>query len=599
MLTPVEEIKQRLDVVDFISNYLPLKKAGANFRGLCPFHTEKTPSFMVSRPKQIWHCFGCQEGGDIFAFAMKMDGIEFGEALRLLAQKANIELPHYDPQLNTLRNTVLNVLDAAKDLFGQALRSEVGLFARQYLNKRGLDEATIKLFAIGYAPNTWDALLKELVKKFKPEDIFAAGLTVKKDNSASYYDRFRHRLMFPIRDLHGNVIGFTGRLLDETQQGGKYVNTPETIVYDKSKVLYGLDLAKNAIREKDLAVFMEGQMDVITAHQFGFHNAIASSGTALTPDQLKIIKRYTNSIALAFDADSAGQEAMKRGIDLALSDGMQVKIIGIPKDGGKDPDECIRKSIQVWQKSVDQALDIIDWYIQNALNRYNISDAQGRKNFVQVLFPNIARLPSAVEQDFWLQKIAGLLNVDLKIIQEDFKKYKSPRETQTAKITTSTQVTIAKKTRQQILGDRLITTIIAAPDFLPLVISRVTPEMLADGQVRALYIRLIEYYNRENDVNNANSDTIKGDFADWLQKNEPNLLSFYNICELESAKDFSDWTQEAIKHEGQFLSQSLRQEFFHLKREELTKLMREAEAKGDRDRIADLTRSFAEINAQE
>lgn len=602
MFSPVEEIKQKLDIVDFISGFVQLKKAGANFKANCPFHSEKTASFMVSRSKQIWHCFGCNEGGDVFKFLMKLEGVDFPEALKILAAKAGVTLPQYDPQVTSLRNTVLNILDAATEFFVQALHSPAGKQTEDYLLRRGLDEATIKLFALGYAPNAWDELYKSLSKKFKPADIFSAGLTVQKSAvgrqlpAVSYYDRFRHRLMFPIKDVHGNVAGFTGRILDETQTGGKYVNTPETIVYNKSRIIYGLDLAKQAMREKDMAVIMEGNMDVIAAHQFGFTNTIASSGTALTLDQLKIIKRYTNNIALAFDADAAGQIAAKRGIDLALKEGMNVKVITIPPGAGKDPDDCLRKNKDLWAQAVAKAQDVLEWYFAKAEQKCDLSQARGRRDFSEMILPEVARLPSLVEQDFWLKKAGALLDLSPETLKQEMRRFRSADVVKTeSRPNVKSAPALAEKSRRRMLEDNLLALMAVFPSCWHEAFGRILPDFFSLEKDRALYIKFADYYN----VKSPGKTTDIPDFSQWLRGQDAEISDNFNVKELQGSRDFEAWDDDKKQKELKFIIEALRQEFFKERRTQLTRLMRQAEASGDKEEVARLTREFEEIMAQE
>jgi DNA primase len=366
-MTDTQTIKDKLDIVQIIGEYITLKKAGANWKANCPFHNEKSPSFMVQAEKQIWHCFGCSKGGDVFTFVQEIEGLDFRETLKLLAKRAGVELSKsYNETDSSERNRLLAINTAAAYFFHRMLLDmDASKPARDYLERRGMKAETVEAWQVGFVPDQWDLLTKYLLKKGHGiNDLVTAGLTIKRDNAdpasgRGYYDRFRGRVMFPICDVHGNVVGFTGRVLVETEfSGGKYVNTPQTPLYDKSRVLYGIHKAKTAIKSEDLAVLVEGQMDVIACHQAGMANVVAASGTALTAEQIKILKRYTTTVAMAFDADSAGQNAGKRGAGVALEEGMNVKVIQIPSGFAKDADECLKKDKAVWFKAVAGATSV-------------------------------------------------------------------------------------------------------------------------------------------------------------------------------------------------------------------------------------------------
>lgn len=589
VFNPIEEIKQRIDIVDFISSYIPLKKAGANFKALCPFHTEKTPSFMVSRSKQIWHCFGCNTGGDIFSFLMKIEGIDFGDALKILAEKAGVKLEKTDPRLSTLRNRILDILETAKDFYHELLNKPEGSIAKNYLLKRGLDEETIKKFELGYAPNAWDSLVKKLSSQFSLNDLSAAGLVVKNPEKKSFYDRFRHRVMFPIRDVYGNTVGFTGRILDEKQSGGKYINTPETIVYNKGKILYGLDLAKEEIKAKDLAILVEGNMDVITSFQFGFKNTVAASGTALTLDQLKLLKRFTSNIALAFDADLAGQEALKRGIHLALAQEMNIKVIEIPQKV-KDPDEAIRLDPQAWAQAITQALDFFEWYFKKSLQLFDLTKPLGKKRCFHFLAEELKYLPSSIEQNFWLEKISQALGVDLAVLKDEYKKFLRKEKKENFTLESNLKETVVNK--QKNLEDRLMIILSFAPEFLPRVVDKVFASVFVDPLNKELYLNMLEYYNRNKNIN-------KKDWQRWVKENNPRLLENLNIKELAGESEFESWTQENLVKELNSLVSRLRQEQLKILKENLIEELKQAEAIGDKEKIFELSRRFEEIISQD
>jgi len=422
-----EEIKSRLDIVSLIGEYVQLKPAGVNSKGRCPFHNERTPSFMVSRERQFWHCFGCNTGGDVFDFLMKIENLEFVEVLKMLADKTGVKLEDNE-RVETNKNEKNRLLDivrlAAKFYHKVLLDSPQSAAARAYvLEDRALAPHALDEWQIGYITESWDTLTQFLLKKgFGINDMVNAGLVMQKQGGG-WYDRFRGRIMFPLSDAQGNVVGFTGRLLkdDPTGQQGKYVNTPQTSLYDKSKLLYGLHYAKSAIKEKGFVVVVEGQMDVIACHEYGMRNVVASSGTALTVEQVRLLKRFTSQIYLAFDADAAGQLAARRGIDIALAEGMIVRIITIPQQIAKDPDECIRKDPDVWKQSVENARPLMEYYFEIFTFGVDLNDAQARTNTTKQLIREIIKLPDPIDREYWLDKLAHLLGVSVSVLKEQLK----------------------------------------------------------------------------------------------------------------------------------------------------------------------------------
>ena len=422
----VDEIKSKLDIIDVINGYIRLQKAGRNYRANCPFHSEKTPSFMVSPEKQMWHCFGCGKGGSIFDFVMEMEGMEFGDALKVLAQRAGVELKKIDPKLSarlkTERTRLYEICDWASRFFVKQLESAAGKKMRDYLVGRGLKSETIAGWRIGYAPNEWQALTDFLNSRGYPTaEILKAGLAVKNDRG-KYYDRFRDRIIFPINDINDMVIGFTGRENPNNpdKRMGKYINIPNTPIYDKSRVLYGLNKAKLDIKKENLCVLVEGQMDVIMAHQSGFGNVVASSGTALTEYQLKTIKRYTENLATSFDMDAAGKEATKRGINLAVELGFSAKVISLP--AAKDPADYLKENAETWPKMLKQAQNLIEFCLNNALKSNDAETAEGKKEISKSVLPIIKRIPNKIEQAYWIQETAKKLGVGETVLMQELDK---------------------------------------------------------------------------------------------------------------------------------------------------------------------------------
>jgi len=429
-MSPIDEIKNRLDVVEVVEGYIKLKKAGKDYKANCPFHKEKNPSFFVSPSKQIWHCFSCNIGGDIFSFVQKIEGIDFPEALRILAKKAGVVLKKEDPQIRSQRNILYEICEETADFFQKGLVKNKAV--QDYLKGRGLKSETIKEFKIGYANNDWDSLSKHLTEiGYKTADIEKAGLILKKEKGNGYYDRFRSRIMFPLQDLNGQVVGFTGRVFGpEKENVGKYVNTPETLIYNKSRLAYGLDKAKMEIRKKDQCIAVEGQMDLIMAHQAGYENTIAVSGTALTVDHLQILKRYTENLVFSFDADTGGEGATKRAIALAQQFEFNLKVaIWDPADDGKDPAEIIGKNPKKWEQVLENSKPIMEFYFENTINKYpkNLSVDHKREIAKELLLP-IKNIVNVVEQAHWLQILASKLKIEEKTLIEALRRIKSREE---------------------------------------------------------------------------------------------------------------------------------------------------------------------------
>ncbi|OGQ47928.1 MAG: DNA primase, partial [Deltaproteobacteria bacterium RIFCSPLOWO2_02_FULL_47_10] len=298
-MDPIEQIKQRIDIAELVREFFPLQLAGSNYKARCPFHQEKSASFMVSVPKQIWHCFGCNDGGDIFTFIMKIEGLDFPEALRLLAERAGVKLERQDPRVASEKNKLLDLLNLSSRYFHQALlKSPKATHAREYLERRGIDSALIDEFGIGYSLSDGDHLYQFLIsKKCTPQDIVLSGLAIQREQGYGCYDRFRDRIMIPIRTVHGDIVGFGGRILSGDEKTAKYINSPQTQLYDKSAIVFGLDTAKHEIRKQDSAILVEGYLDFLAVYRSGMKNVVASSGTALTSEQLKLIKRFTHNLS--------------------------------------------------------------------------------------------------------------------------------------------------------------------------------------------------------------------------------------------------------------------------------------------------------------
>lgn len=429
MNSDVSEIKSRLNIVDVLGEYIRLEKAGSNWRALCPFHNEKTPSFMVSEERQSWHCFGCQKGGDIFSFVMEIDGLEFSEALKMLAEKAGVELKKIDPKATERKNRTLEILEIATKFYEFQLWEGPGKTKiLNYLHKRGLKDETIKKFRLGYAPKGWDNMIKFLTKRgYGIEEINRTGLLVEKNkgkkDANNFYDRFRSRVMFPIADYSGKILGYSARVSPgEDESQAKYINTPESEVYHKSRILYGIDKARARMKQDDFVVLVEGNMDVIAANQAGLENAIAVSGTALTPDQIDIIKRYTKNIRMFFDMDKAGEMATKKSVKLCFEKDMNVKIVQI--SSGKDAADIAKENPEILKEAVKNAKNVMEYFFEINFSKFDKNNVEGRRKITENLLEIIGDISNEIEKNFWIKKLSAEMEISEAVLADMLKKFR-------------------------------------------------------------------------------------------------------------------------------------------------------------------------------
>ncbi|MDK2798650.1 MAG: primase [Clostridiales bacterium] len=420
----IQEVRANNDIVEIISDYVKLKRSGNTLKGLCPFHREKTPSFSVSPDKQLFHCFGCGVGGTVINFIMMIENLDFVEAIKFLAERARMTLPEGDfhgdhTKRYKQKQLILKINVEAAKFYYKNLLSHEGEIARKYLAKRRIKRKTITNFGLGYALNSWDSLLQYLLSKgYTIEEILSTGLIIN-SKGKSHYDRFRNRIIFPIIDLRGNVVGFGGRVLDDSLP--KYLNSPETIVFNKSNTVYGMNFAKNAINNE--LIIVEGYMDVISLHQNGIINTVASLGTALTEEQAKIIKKYCQKAIIAYDADTAGQAATIRGMDILSKVGCKVNVLTLPE--GKDPDEFIRiRGVERFQKTLKESKNLVEYKIELLKQKYDIDDIQQKVEFINEMAEIFAKIENSIECDAYVQKIAEETNINAQAIFAEMKKIK-------------------------------------------------------------------------------------------------------------------------------------------------------------------------------
>lgn len=458
MDSPVEEIRKRIDIVEFIGQFLDLKKSGRNYKANCPFHQEKTPSFVISPDRQIWHCFGsCADGGDVIKFVMKWENITFFEAIRELAEKTGVKLAtvDFDDPSWKGREKIFSINSIASDFYHYILTTHpIGEKCLDYVKSRGLGDKLIKTFQLGYSPSSWDSLLKYLKKKgFSYEDAHESGLAIKSERG-SFYDRFRSRLMFPLKDHRGNILGFSGRSL--TGEGdAKYVNTPETSVYHKRETLFGIDAAIESIKKADRAILVEGEFDAISSFKEGLTNTVAIKGSAVTRDQLMLIKRFTKKLTLALDMDSSGNETTKKAIWECEYLDMEVSIAQFKY--GKDPDEAIQKDVSAFKESVRNPLPIYDFIISSACEKYPTNDAMAKKNIGAEVIPYLARIQNPIVKSHYIKKIADILEVSTNLVDNLI--FKELKRAKLKKSSTITFKTTSFKNRFELLQKYILSLV--------------------------------------------------------------------------------------------------------------------------------------------
>ncbi len=540
-MSVVDDVKQKIDIVDVIGQYTTLKKAGRNFKALCPFHNEKTPSFIVFPDQGTWHCFGaCGDGGDVFTFLMKRENIDFGEALRRLAQRAGVELIREGPGEDQARKRLREILATAAAHYHYLLKNNpAAQGARDYIAQRFIQPETVGMFELGFALDEWHAMESYLVGKGYPiRDLESAGLVIAGERGA-HYDRFRGRLMFPIRNRMGEVVGFGARTL--TGEEPKYLNSPQTALFDKSGTLYGLDLAKDAIRAQNLAVIVEGYMDVIGAHQAGFKNVVASLGTALTEKQLGLLKRLTHRYALALDPDAAGEEATKRGLEIArgaldrktvpvpmgagligFEERLEAELLVIPMPPGKDPDELIHDDPARWVELTGHPEPLVDFYFRVLTQDLDLKTARDKSAAVKRLAPIVREIGDSVQRAHYVQQLARLVQAPEQIIAQEVAQNKrvTRARAQPVEETPASTRYVASK-----LEEYCLTLALRTPEHLAR-IAFLQAEDFAEPACRALYSALCVFKPSEifeRDAFRASLDEPLAALYDRLSEAEQNL----------------------------------------------------------------------------
>ncbi|MFA5084739.1 MAG: DNA primase [Candidatus Omnitrophota bacterium] len=548
----VDQIQARSDIVEVISRYIPLQKAGRNFKAPCPFHNEKTPSFVVSPDKQIYHCFGCGAGGNVFSFLMKYENLSFPEVVEMLAEKAGIQLPRFGPgkEMTGLATQLYKVNELAMQFFEGCLST--GREARDYLASRGVGAETVKEFRIGYSPDSWDGVLKFLSGKGIKGDIAEkAGLAITSERGG-YYDRFRKRLIFPIFDLKGRALGFGGRVLDSSLP--KYMNSPETYVYSKGRNLYGLNRSRESIKKAGYALVVEGYLDFIIPYQSGVRNIVATLGTALTIDQIKLLKRFAGTVIMVYDPDEAGEAASLRNMDLFISEGVNVYIAELPK--GFDPDGYIRKfGTEDFIKLTKSSKNLFDYKISRLSKRFDIKSAHGKASIAGEMLPTISRIENAVLRSNLVKKLAEKLSVDEDSIRQELRKVKPDYTMRVYNISPVEAKEDSKSAQKMILA-----LLLEGENFVKKIRESLSPDEFKDSSVRDVIKAVFDMSGGGGSINAAklmnhfeNNDAVtaliseSAHLSETLDNKERILCDCIARIKKDNVKDVLGRLQDAIK----------------------------------------------------
>ncbi|MCW1930629.1 MAG: DNA primase [Candidatus Kerfeldbacteria bacterium] len=582
-MTNTEEIKEKLNIVDLIQEYIPLQKAGTQYKARCPFHNEKTPSFSVSEQKQFYHCFGCAKSGDIFNFVQEMESVEFVEALRLLAKKAGVELKNVRREDSNSKTRILDCLNSAQEYYTRNLWNPQHASVLTYARTRGLSDETIKAFGLGYSDESWDGVIVALRGKgFTEKEMEEAGITLRSSKTGQWFDRFRMRLMFPIHNSYGNVIGFGGRIMHDDPNAGKYINSPQTALYNKSAVLYGLDLAKNFIKKMDAVMIVEGYMDVIGCHQAKFRNVVAASGTALTLDHIRTIKRFTNNIILAFDGDRAGQSAAWRGMQLAIQNGVNIKVLALPD--GKDPDEIALENSDQLRELAVNAKPFMEYAFDTVLAPLDLTQVLQKKKASHELVPMLALFPDVVERTHYVQRLAELVHVPVNVIQEQVDIALKPRVA-VRPVTPQPQKNVVpqpqcKKTRVDQLEDRLIA--LMWQDYAVTREESFDPELLLSEETQTLYKEI------QNQYNHAGTLSLEGIHT------SPELRNILQAAAMIGEDLYGRMTPVQRAQEYRTIVQALSRERLKVRIDHITQQIAAAERNGADDEVVTLVAKLHE-----
>ena len=581
-MEPTVQIRDKIDLVAFIGEFVTLKKAGRNFKGLCPFHNESTPSFMVSPERQIWHCFGCQKGGDCFTFLMEYEKMEFPEALRTLAKRTGVELPKTrgEKGITSKKEKLYEMNKLAANLYHYLLTThKVGRKAKEYIAKRGVNEKVIETYKIGFAPTIGDTLVEFMMQKhhFSKEDLLDAGLiTIFRGRPSDF---FRGRLIFPLIDHRDNVVGFAGRILDPDSSGAKYMNTRDTLVYHKGESVFGLNVTKEAIRKANQAILVEGEFDVLSCFQHGISNVVAIKGTALTEAQVSLLARYAQKITICFDGDKAGQDALKRSLPLLEKKGLTTTVILIPN--GKDPDEALKTNEAAFKKAADHDIPVYDYLLMQLLKEYDPTTLDGKREIGHILLPLLSGVSNEIIKEHYLRKLSSHIDTSFESLVREGQKLLRRDVQQVVSVLPK-----EKKPRDEVLEEYLISLIVQSEN--PAGAMQPAMQLLTNSmpKVRAhqkLFSHLATYFKEH--------ETFDGKgFGSGLPSE---LGDSYSICLLLPLPPFGD----AKEQEDEIIKTARQLRMMYLK-ERLKKLssdIKKREAEGNEQEVGKLQIEYSAL----
>ncbi|NTW65061.1 MAG: DNA primase [Nitrospirae bacterium] len=590
----IRRVRDSVDIYDVVSGYVSLKKAGKNWLGLCPFHSEKTPSFNVNPAKQIFHCFGCGVGGDAFKFLELQEGLNFPEAVKQLASRAGITLPESRPRgdekkSDDERKALLKIIAEAADYFRRELEGPAGSAARAYLAKRGLTETVIRDFSLGYARPEWDGLLKHLRQKGHPPMLLEkAGLIVKRSEGEGHYDRFRGRIIFPIRDISGRVIAFGGRVMDDSLP--KYLNSPETPLYSKSNVLYCLDQAKEPARKQGYFIIVEGYLDAIACHQYGAKNAVATLGTALTDGHLRLMRRFAQKLMLIFDPDPAGVKATLRGFELFAGSGMKVNVVSLPD--GDDPDTFLKKNgYEAFASCLKGSVKFMDFVLGQVVRSGSTTSIDEKVEQAGEMLGFIAKLPSGIERDHYLRRTAEALDVDEGLLRQEMTKQRTAHAGPRERTAAGTPPHKGQRPRAE---EMLIHLMLRDETIARSLSEQITPEDFTDPLYRRAAERIFSVVKSGGELH-PRSLAVPGD--DELGR----LISHYSVLEIAySDQTGTDQNQKvSLEKTCADCVDRIRQHGSAKRMKSLLAAIHEAETRGDRERLRSLQEELVQIRRRE